>query len=139
MESPETTEELDARVEKAYAAYVEAVGGHDESHRPLAPYYELHTTHRTAWRQAVMAALTPVTEAERDRQRPQGAQAPEGSPAGMSTGTAEAHEDEPSPLRPSTPPPTPGGMSRPSGTAPPLRKDDEEDDEESRQRGRGRK
>jgi hypothetical protein len=98
--------ELEARVEKAYGAYVAAVGGTDESHRPLARYTELHDVHRGAWRQAVMAALGPVSEAEAQAHRPQGAGTLGGVPAGMSTATTPpAHEEEPSPLRPPATPP----------------------------------
>lgn len=131
MDTPETVEELDARVEKAYAAYVEAVGGTDEQHRPLAPYYELHTTHRTAWRQAVMAALTPVSEAERTRQRPQGAQAAGGAPAGLETAPAptppapgsESRTGPGSESR-TAPEPRPGPASRPGRATDPEDKED---------------
>lgn len=50
---------LEACVEKTYLAYVDALGGRDDSGRPLPLYADLHALHKGAWRQAVLTALTP--------------------------------------------------------------------------------
>ena len=92
MDSPETPEELEARVEQAYAAYVEAMGGVDESHRPLGRYQELHDIHKGAWRAAVRAALAPETPA------PAPGQAAGTPPAAPAEGTPQTHPaDQPPP------------------------------------------
>ena len=80
MDSPETPEALEARVEQAYAAYTAAMGGVDAGHLPLAPYHDLHDIHKGAWRQAVMAALTATPAPPAEEPAPEPVATPEPEP-----------------------------------------------------------